>query len=179
MSDEQLHGVMAEFRDSGDIVAAARRLHLNGFRRIEAYSPFPLEELDRELNPGRRPWVPILIFLGGLVGACYSYFLQYWAAVINYPINVGGRPYNSWPAFTVSSFEVTVLFAVATAFFGFLLFCRLPLLYHPAFNAPDFDRASQDRYFLCVESRDPRFDADRLRELFQHYGAVRISMVPT
>lgn len=179
MSAAPLHGIMAEFRSAGDIVAAANRLRLNGFRRVEAYTPFPLEELDRALDPRRRSSVPILVFLGGLVGACYSYFLQYWAAVIDYPLNVGGRPYNSWPAFTVSSFEVTVLFAVAAAFFAFLLFCRLPLLYHPAFNAPDFDRASQDRYFLCVEARDPRFDAERLGELFAHYDAVRVSMVPS
>jgi hypothetical protein len=178
MSEARLYGIMAEFAKADAIIAVARRLRLSGFERVEAYSPFPLEELDRELHPERRPWIPILIFLGGLVGACYSYFLQYWAAVLDFPINVGGRPLNSWPAFTVSSFEVTLLFAVTAALGAFLLFCRLPLLYHPVFNAPDFDRASQDHFFLCVEARDPHFDAERLRELFARYGPERVSLVP-
>jgi len=179
MSEPPVYGIVAEFAKSEAIIAAARRLRLNGFRRVEAYVPFPLEELDRELHPPQRPWIPIFIFVGALVGACYSYFLQYWAAVISFPINVGGRPYNSWPAFTVSSFEITVLFAVAAAFAAFMLFCRLPLLYHPVFNTPDFDRASQDHFFLCVEACDPRFDAERLRDIFAGYKPVRISLVPT
>lgn len=178
MSAPELHGIMAEFRTAEAVTTMARRLYLNGFRRMDAYTPFPVEGLDQVLHPRRRPWIPILIFLGGLVGAGYSYFLQYWAAVLNYPINVGGRPYNSWPAFVVPSFEVTVLFAVATAFFALLLFCGLPRLYHPVFNAPDFDRASQDRFLLCVEAIDPHFDAERLREIFERHEAVRVSLVP-
>jgi hypothetical protein len=178
MSDRGLYGIVAEFAKAEPAIAAARRLRLDGFKRVEAYLPFALEELDRVLHPPRRPWIPILVFLGGLVGACYSYFLQYWAAVISFPINVGGRPFNSWPAFTVSSFEVTVLFAVVAAFAAFAFFCRLPLLYHPVFNAPDFDRASQDHFFLCVEAADPHFDAERLRRLFSGYDPVRVSLVP-
>jgi Protein of unknown function (DUF3341) len=177
MSDERLYGMVAEFANADTVIAAARRLRLNGFDRIDAYTPFPVEGLDRVLHPSRRPWIPILVFFGALAGACYSYFLQYWAAVIDYPLDIGGRPYNSWPAFTVSSFEITVLFGVATAFFALLLFCRLPRLYHPVFNAPDFDRASEDHFFLCVEASDPRFDAERLRGLFGHYDPVRISLV--
>ncbi|HJT07323.1 MAG TPA: DUF3341 domain-containing protein [Stellaceae bacterium] len=179
MSEARLYGVMAEFTTSAAIIAAARGLHLNGFRCMEAYTPFPIEGLDQVLHRPRRPWVPILVFLGALVGAVYSYFLQYWAAAIDYPINVGGRPYNSWPAFTVSSFEITVLFALVTAFFALLLFCRLPRLYHPVFDAPDFDRASQDRFFLCVEARDRWFDAERLRDMLARYDAVHVSLVPS
>jgi hypothetical protein len=170
---------MGEFATAEAVTAAARGLYLNGFRRMDAYTPFPVEGLDEVLHPGRRPWVPILIFVGAFIGAVYSYFLQYWAAAIAYPLNIGGRPYNSWPAFTVSSFEVTVLFAVATAFFALLLFCRLPLLYHAVFDAADFDRASQDRFFLCVEARDRWFDADRLRDMFARYDAIRVSLVPS
>jgi hypothetical protein len=178
VSDARPYGMMAEFATAEAIAAAARRLHLNGFRRMDAYTPFPVAGLDEALRPRRRPWIPILILLGALVGAVYSYFLQYWAAALSYPVNVGGRPDNSWPAFTVSSFEVTVLFGVATAFFALLLFCRLPLLYHPVFNAPGFERASQDRFFLCVEAADRRFDAERLRDIFERHDAVRVSLVP-
>ena len=178
MSEEAVYGMMAEFATPDALNAAARGLHLNGFRCLEAYTPFPVEGLEQVLRPRRRPVLPLLIFAGAVVGAVSSYVLQYWAAAIDYPLNVGGRPYNSWPAFTVSSFEVTVLFAVATAFFGLFLVCRLPLLYHPAFNATDFDRASQDRFFLCVEARDQGFDAERLREIFARYEAVRVSQVP-
>ncbi len=178
MSEARPYGIMAEFATAEAVTAMARRLYLNGFRRMDAYTPFPVEGLDETLHPRRRPWIPILILFGALVGACYSYFLQYWAAVLDYPINVGGRPYNSWPAFVVPSFEVTVLFGVTTALFALLLFCRLPRLYHPVFNAPDFDRASQDRFFLCVEASDPRFDTERLREVFERHEAVRVSLVP-
>src|SRR6185437_9997948 len=176
MSEAAYYGMMAEFTSPEAVVEAARRLYVNGFRRMDAFTPAPVEGLDEALHPGRLPVLPIVIFFGGILGAVAGFFIQYWAEVINYPINVGGRPYNSWPSFGVATFEITVLFAVAAGFFGLFLFCRLPRLCHPVFNAPDFDRASQDRYFLCVEARDPRFDADRLRELFQHYGAVRISM---
>ncbi len=178
MSEEDIYGMMAEFATPDAAIAAARRLQLNGFRHMEAYTPFPVEELERVLHPRRRPLLSLLIFGGAAVGALYSYFLQYWGAVLDYPLNVGGRPYNSWPAFTVSSFEVTVLFGVATAFFALFLFCRLPRLYHPVFNAPDFDRASQDRFFLCVEARDRWFDADRLRAIFARHDPVRVSLVP-
>ena len=177
MTEARPWGVVAEFATADAVIAAARRLRLNGFRRMDAYTPFPVPGLEETLRPGRRPWIPILILLGAAVGAGYSFFLQYWAAVLSYPINVGGRPYNSWPAFIVSSFEVTVLFAVATAFFVFLLSSGLPLLYHPVFAAPDFDRASQDRFFLCVEARDRRFDIERLKDLFARQRAVRVSVV--
>ena len=178
MSGEPVYGMMAEFATPAAIAAAARGLHLDGFRRMEAYTPFPVEGLDRLLHGPRRPLLPLLVFGGAVVGAISSFALQYWVAVVDYPLNVGGRPLNSWPAFTVSSFEMTVLFAVATAFVGLLIFCGLPLLYHPAFNAPDLDRASQDRFFLCVEALDGSFDAARLREIFARHDAIRVSLVP-
>ncbi len=178
MNDAPLYGIAAEFARAEDLVAVARRLRLNGFHRLDAYTPFAVEELDDILHPPSRPWIPILILLGGMAGAVYSYFIQYWAAVLDYPINVGGRPFNSWPAFVVPSFEVTVLFAVATATFALLLFCRLPRLYHPIFNAPDFDRASQDRFFLSVEASDPYFDVERLRDIFEKHAALNVSVVP-
>ena len=178
MSDVAAYGIMAEFATPAAVTAAARGLHLDGFRGMEAYTPFPIEGLDEVLHGRRRPLLPLFVFGGAAIGAVSSYALQYWIAAIDYPLNVGGRPLNSWPAFTVSSFEMTVLFAVAAALVGLLIFCGLPLLYHPAFNAPDFDRASQDRFFLCVEARDGSLDEQRLREIFARYDAVRIAVVP-
>jgi hypothetical protein len=177
MSGAERYGLIAEFAAPEAALAAARRLYLNGFRRIDAYTPFPVAGLDEAMRPGRRPLLPLLMFAGGVIGAVFAYFIEYWAAVINYPLNVGGRPLNSWPAFTVSAFEAMLLLAIAAGFFGLLLFCRLPRLAHPIFAAPDFDRASQDRFFLCVEAGDPRFDAERVRWLFEHLGAVRVSEV--
>lgn len=116
MSERAFYGMTAEFASPGAVVEAARRLRVNGFRRMDAFTPAPVEGLDEALYPGRLPLLPVIIFFGGFLGAIAGYFIQYWAAVINYPINVGGRPFNSWPAFGVSNFEITVLFAVAVAF---------------------------------------------------------------
>ncbi len=179
MSEAKLYGVMAEFASSAAVIAAARGLYLNGYRHMDAFTPYPVEGLDEAMHPRRFSWIPIAVFCGGLFGAIYGYFLQYWAAAISYPLNVGGRPLNSWPAFTVSAFEASVLCAIAAGFFAFLWLCRLPLLYHPAFNAPDFDRASQDRFFLCVEGQDTYFDRQRLRHIFERHGALRVSEVPS
>lgn len=177
MSAPAPYGLLAEFAAPADILAAARRLHLNGFRRVDAFTPFPVEGLDETLRPGRRAALPVLILVGAILGAALGYFIQYWAEAVSYPINVGGRPLDSWPAFTVSAFEATVLCAVAAGFAGFLLLCRLPRLCHPLFAAGDFERASQDRFFLCVERADPRFDAERLRHLLAQYRAITVTEV--
>src|SRR5207245_11027981 len=129
----------------------------HGYTRAEAYSPFPLEGMEDVVGLERN-WVAPATLLGGLVGGAGTYFLQYYAAVIDYPINVGGRPLHSWPAFIPATFEMTVLGAALAAFFGMLILNGLPKLYHPIFNAPEFDLASRNRVFLCIESRGPRFD---------------------
>ncbi len=177
MSEARAYGIVAAFADPNDIVAAARRLQLNGFHRVEAYTPFPVEGLEEALRPGRPRLLPILMLIGGLVGAGLALFMQYWGAAVDYPINVGGRPYASWPAFIPTAWEFAALFAVASGFFGFLLFGRLPRLHHPLFASPLFDRVSRDRFVLCVEARDPRFEAERLRQLLGHYGAEAIDEV--
>jgi hypothetical protein len=128
-------------------------------------------------GPGRRTWLPLLIAVGALFGVIWGYFIQYWDESINYPLNVGGRPHNSWPAFTVGAFEFTMLCAIAAAFFGLLASCRLPRLYHPIFAAQDFERASVDRFFLCVESSDPSFEAQQLRDIFERHGAEHVTEV--
>jgi Protein of unknown function (DUF3341) len=176
MSESALYGLIGEFTTPETVVAAARQLSGSGFRHLDAYTPYSVKALDELLAPGR-PWPPLLVLAGTLVGAFCGYFVQIWAASIDYPINIGGRPYDSWPAFTVSAFEVTVLFALAAGFVSFLIGSRLPLYYHPVFTAGDFDRASQDRFFLCVEAADPRFDAERVGEILRRHGAERVEPV--
>lgn len=178
MSAATAHGVLAEFAGPAELVAAARRLSLNGFRRIDAFTPYPVEDLDEFLPSRGRAALPALIFAGGVIGAALGYFIQYWAEAVAYPLNVGGRPLDSWPAFTVSAFEAMVLFALTAGFLGLLLFCGLPRLWHPLFAAEDFPRASQDGFFLCVGASDPRFDRARVQWILEQYGARRISVVP-
>ena len=172
------YGVLAEFADPAELIAAARRLSLNGFRRVDAFTPYPVQGLDEYLPPRGRAALPVLIFCGGVIGAAPGYFIEYWAEAVAYPLNVGGRPLNSWPAFTVSAFEAMVLFALTAGFLGLMLLCRLPRLWHPIFAADGFARASQDGFFLCVEASDPRFDRERIQWIFEQYGARRIADVP-
>ncbi|MBV8333978.1 MAG: DUF3341 domain-containing protein, partial [Alphaproteobacteria bacterium] len=148
-----------------------------GFVRVEAYSPYPVEGIGELIHPGRKAFLPLLMFAAAVAGACWGYFIQWWDEAWDYPLNVGGRPHNSWPAFTVGGFEFTALCAIAAGFFGFLAFCRLPRLYHPVLNAPEFERASVDRFLLCVEARDPSFEPQRIRRVFERSGAEHVSEV--
>ena len=152
-----LHGLMAEFDNPTALVEAATKARLAGYRRMDAYSPIPIEALDEALDL-KRTKLPVLVFLGGLAGCLAGFGLEYWASVIEYPMNVGGRPYNSWPQFVPIMFETTVLGAALTTFVGMWALNRLPQPYHPVFNVPAFARASTDRFFLCIEAEDPKFD---------------------
>jgi len=178
MSERKLFGLVGSFASAEAATEAARQLRSVGLREIEAYTPYPVEGLAELLHPDRRIWLPLVIALGALFGAVWGYFIQYWGEALNYPINVGGRPYNSWPAFIVGDFEFTVLCAMAAGFFGLLAFCRLPRLYHPIFAATEFERASVDRYLLCVEARDPSFEPRRIRRILERHGAERVAEVP-
>jgi Protein of unknown function (DUF3341) len=177
MSERRISGLVGSFASAGAAVDAARQLRSLGFRELQAYTPYPVEELNEVLHPGRRVGLPIIIALGAVFGVIWGYFIQYWDEAFNYPLNVGGRPYNSWPAFTVGGFEFTVLCAIAAAFFGFLAFCRLPRLYDPVFAVPEFERASVDRFFLSVAASDPSFEPRRIRSIFEHHGAERVAEV--
>jgi hypothetical protein len=177
MSERGLFALTGSFASPDALTEAARQLRSMGFRDVEAYTPYPVEGLDQVLRPGRRMWLPLVIFLGAVFGAGWGYFIQYWDEALNYPINVGGRPYNSWPAFTVGTFEFMVLCAIAAGFFGLLVFCRLPRLYHPIFSAVEFERASVDRFVLCVEARDPSFEPQRIRRIFERNGAESVAEV--
>jgi len=168
-----LYGIMAEFEGPTELVHAARRTFAAGYRRINGYSPYPIEELSEAVGFTRTS-LPLIVFIGGLLGGIGGFFMQYWIEVINYPINVGGKPYNSWPAFIPITFECTVLAAAFSAVLGMLLLNKLPQPYHPVFNAPNFALATRDRFFLVVEANDPKYDHDAVVKLLQSLNAQEI-----
>ncbi len=176
MSD--VFGIIGEFRTPDAVRNAAAHLRQSGFRALEAYSPYPVEGLDQIIQPRRRPFLPLLMFAAAVIGAGWGYWIQYWDEALNYPLNVGGRPYNSWPAFIVGAFEFMLLVTIAAGFFGMLAVSQLPRLYHPVFAAKAFERASSDRFVICVEATDPRFEVASIRTLFERLGAERIEEVP-
>jgi len=153
----QIHGLMAELNSADDLIAAAHQIHDAGYRCVDAYTPYPIEEVSEALGHHRSK-LPLIVLIGGLLGALGGYGLQYWAATIAYPMNVGGRPFHSWPAFIVPTFECTILAAALFAVLGMFALNGLPHPYHPVFNVPRFALASRDRYFLVIEARDPKFD---------------------
>jgi hypothetical protein len=167
-----VYGVAAEFYDPETLVKAARYAKEEGYRWIEAYSPYPLKELD-EIVGGFNP-LPLLVFLGGALGAATAWIMQYYIAAIDYPINVGGRPLYSWPAFIVILFELTVLFAACTAFFGMLALAGLPRPNHPMFNVSTFNGVTQDRFFLCIEARGAAFDSAAAAEVLARFEPMEV-----
>jgi hypothetical protein len=172
-----LYGLMAQFDNPTDLVHAARSAHEAGYTRMDAYTPFPVEGLAEALGFGRTR-VPLLVFLGGLLGCVGGFYLQYWCSAVSYPINVGGRPLNSWPAFIPVTFELTVLCAALTAVIGILALNGLPMPYHPVFNVPGFAMATRDRFFLCIQARDPKFDRQMTGELLSSFRPREVSEVP-
>lgn len=171
-----LYGVMAEFENPTDLVAAARRIYAAGYRRINGYSPYPIEELSEAIGFTHTS-LPLIVFIGGLIGAVGGFFMQYWMEVIDYPLNVGGKPYNSWPAFIPITFETTVLCAAFAAVLGMLVLNKLPQPYHPVFNVPNFAMATRDRFFLAVEANDPKFDHAEVVALLKSLGALEVNDV--
>jgi hypothetical protein len=176
MSRPGLYGLMAEFHTAQGIVEAAQRVHADGYRKVDAYTPYPMEEVLDALHL-HRTWVPAIVLAGGIFGLLAGLGLQYYTSVIDYPLNIGGRPIAAWPAWIVPAFETTVLFAALSAVFGTLALCGFPQPYHPVFNVPNFALASHDRFFLCIEAGDPRFDLDRTREFLRSLGAAEVSEV--
>ncbi len=174
--DSSMYGLIAEFKDDQALVDAAKRVRAEGYRNIDAYTPFSVEGLSDALG-FRKDRVALITLLGGILGGVGVYFLQWYTAVIDYPINSGGRPLHSWPAFIPATFEMTVLGAALAAFFGMLFLNGLPKLYHPIFNAPDFDLASRNRFFLCIESSDPRFEVDGTRQFLEQLAPLKVAEV--
>src|SRR5438034_3928119 len=171
-----VYGLMAEFGDPIALVSATQRAYREGYRQMDAYSPFPIEELHEAL--GARPTrLALIVLVGGLFGCVGGYGLQYWVSSIAYPLNVGGRPYVSWPAFIPVTFECTILVAALSAVLGMLALNGLPMPYHPVCNLPRFALASRNRFFLYIEAQDPRFDLDGTRQFLESLGAREVSSV--
>jgi hypothetical protein len=175
---EPIFGMMAEFDTPTDIVVAARRTSEAGYKKIDAYSPFPIEELAEAVG-FHHNGVALIALIGGILGLSGGFMLQYWVSAISYPINIGGRPFNSWPSFIPVTFEMTILFAGLSAVFGMLILNGLPMPYHPVFNVPRFVRATEDKFFLIVFSSDPKYDAVQTRAFLESLGAKSIAEVPS
>src|SRR5512145_282697 len=170
------YGLMAEFDDPTSLVAAARRTYAEGYRRFDSYSPFPIHDLFDAMQCHDKR-VPIFVLLGGIAGAIVGFGLQSWVSAVAYPLNIGGRPFISWPMFIPVTFELTILFASLTAVLTWIGLNGLPMPYHPVFNVPAFSRASQDRFFLAIEAADPKFDRARTAEFLKSLGAREINEV--
>ena len=170
------YGLMAEFDTPTEVVAAARRVHEEGYRRVDAFSPYPIEALSEAIGV-HSTRMPLIVLVGGILGGLAGYLLQYYTLVIDYPLNVGGKPPHSWPAFIPITFEMTVLGAGLSAVFGMLALNGLPEPSHPVFNAPNFALASRDKFFLVVESTDPKFDRERTAKFLRSTGAREVTDV--
>ncbi len=171
-----IYGLLAEFHSPQEVVEAAGRVHAAGFRRVDGYSPYPIEELAEALEL-HKSHLPKLVLAGGMAGLLGGMGLEYWASVIEYPMNIGGRPFFSWPAFIVPAYETTILFAAATAVLGMLFLNGLPEPYHPVFNVPGFALASRDKFFICIEAADPKFDRALTAKFLKGLGASVVSEV--
>lgn len=161
-----IYGLLAEFNDPGELVSAVHRAREEGYRNLDAYTPFPIEEVSEALGI-HHSRLPLIVLIGGICGAFAGLGLQYWTSVIDYPLNIGGRPFFSLPSFVPVTFECTVLFAALAAVFGMLALNGLPMPYHPLFNVPRFALATRDRFFLCIEATDPKFDRDGTRRFLE------------
>ena len=170
------YGLMAEFDDPSALLTAARRAREEGYRNMDAYSPFPIEELHEALG-FTHTRLPLIVLIGGLCGCIGGYLLQYWASAVAYPLNVGGKPLHSWPAFIPVTFECTILGAALSAVLGMLALNALPMPYHPVFNVPRFALASRNRFFLCIEATDAKFDLDATRHFLETLEPREVSAV--
>jgi len=171
-----VYGVMAEFESPGALVRATEAAVAKGYKKLDAYSPFPIEELNDALHLHRNK-LPLIVLCGGLCGGALGYLLQYFITVIYYPINVAGRPLHSWPSYIIITFELTILLASISAVGGLFALCGFPMPYHPVFNVPRFALASHDRFFLCIEATDPLFDRAKTSEFLETLEPKEVSEV--
>jgi hypothetical protein len=178
MKTTPTYGMMAEFDSATALVAAARKTHEAGYRKIDAYSPFPVEELAEAIGFHTNR-VALVTLIGAIIGGLSGYLMQYWISVIDYPVNIGGRPEHSWPSFIVITFEMTILFGGISAVFGMLALNGLPMPYHPVFNVPRFAMATKDRFFLIVFSTDAKYKPAEVRQFLEGLEPRSISEVPS
>jgi len=171
-----VYGVMAEFETPTELVRAAEAAVAKGYKKLDAYTPFPIEELSEALHLHKNK-LPLIVLLGGLCGGLGGYLMQYFVTVTYYPINIAGRPLHSWPAYIIITFELTILLASISAVVGLLALCGLPMPYHPVFNVPRFAMASNDRFFLCIESSDPLFDRAQTSAFLEELAPKEVSEV--
>jgi hypothetical protein len=176
-SGPETYGIMAEFDSAEALLAAAHRAYAAGYRTMDAYSPFPVDGLAEALG-SRRTIVPYIALAGGVLGALTGYGFQFWVHVIAMPIDAGGRPLYSWPMFIPVTFEMAVLGAGLSLLVGLLVLNKLPRPYHPVFNVAAFARASRDRFFLCIEAADPRFEPRGVHAFLSGLGALEVADVP-
>ncbi len=176
MKKRELYGLMAEFDNPEALLAAAHRAHQEGYRKMDAYSPLPIEGLSEAIG-FHHTRLPLVVLIGGILGGLAGFSLCYYTSVIDFPINVGGRPLNSWPSFIPVTFETTILGAALSAVLGMLALNGLPTPYHPVFNVPRFALATRNRFFLCIESRDPKFSRQETARFLESLGAQEVSEV--
>jgi hypothetical protein len=176
MEERRLYGLMAEFDDPDALLNAAQRTYVEGYRALDAFTPYPVHGLSEAIG-FRRTILPYVVLAGAIAGCVGGFLLQYWTSVVSYPINVGGRPLNSWPAFIPVTFETTILGAALSTVLGMLLLNGLPMPYHPVFNVPNFQLATRDRFFLLVQATDPKFDRAGTAQFLQTLGARDVAEV--
>jgi hypothetical protein len=171
---EGIYGLLAEFETPGELIRAALEARKDGWRRMDCYTPYPVEEAAEAIG-FHRNYVPLLTLVGGVMGLAAMFLLQVWVSVWAYPLNIGGRPLYSWPAFIVPAYEWTILFAGLSAAFGMLALNGLPALYHPLFNAPNFcDGATTDKFYLCLEALDPKFELAEAKKYLMSFAPVSV-----
>src|ERR1700682_700572 len=174
---EGTYGVSAECADSEDLVRAANAAREAGYTEMDAFSPFPVHGLHEAVGM-HTTRLPLIVLGGGVIGGIGEFLMCWYANVISYPLNIGGKPYNSWPAWIPITFECTILVAALFAVFGMLALHGLPMPYHPVFNLPRFDQASRDKFFLVIQSRDPKFDIDHVWTFLETLAAREVTDVP-
>jgi Protein of unknown function (DUF3341) len=172
-----IHGAMAEFDSPEELLAACERAYSEGYRRMDAYAPMPIEGLAEAIGY-RKNYVALCVLIAGICGVLFGLGLLEWITVIAYPHNVGGRPLNSWPAYIPITFECMILFSALTSMFSMFAMNGLPKPYHPVFNVAEFARASRDKFFLCIESSDPKFRTDNTMEFLRDLGGNEVAIVP-
>ncbi len=177
MKHPSIFGYLAEFENPTELVQAAEKVYADGYRKIDTYSPFPIEAAAEAVG-FHKSRLSLIVLIGGLTGLATAFGMQYWISVIDYPINVGGRPFNSWPAFIIVCFELTVLFSAASAVIGMFALNGLPMPYHPVFNVQRFIDASKDGFFLIIEATDPKFDAQATESFLKSLSPAGVWEVP-